>query len=107
MPSGMYGYMRLAADSGGSDEGAAIKEELTAYATREGFTLTQLFVEQVRAGAPAFDCLATALQRGGVHDVIVPSLWHFAQLPGLQMAMRDHIEKEIGARIWIVQGVQP
>jgi hypothetical protein len=35
---------------------------------------------------------------------IVPSLWHFARLPGLQDAMRQHIEFETGARIWVVQG---
>jgi len=102
----MYGYMRLAANSHEGDESEAIKRELTAHAEREGFALEQMFVEQVQAIEPAFDCLTAALRGGGARDVIVPSLWHFARLPGLQKAMRDHIEREIGARIWIVQGVQ-
>jgi hypothetical protein len=102
----MYGYMRLAGNSGEHGECEAIKRELKAYAEREGFALQQMFIEQVQANEPAFDCLTTALQDSGIRDVIVPSLWHFARLPGLQKAMRDHIETEIGARIWIVQGAQ-
>ncbi|WP_223188100.1 hypothetical protein [Streptomyces sp. CBMA29] len=103
----MYGYMRLAANGGVGDEGETIRQELMTHAEREGFTLEQMFVEQVPTYEPAFDCLAAALRGGRVRDVIVPSLWHFARLPGLQRAMRDHIEREIGARIWIVQGVRP
>lgn len=106
MRPGMYGYMRLAANSGADDEGEAITRELTAYAKREGFALEQVFIEQVRANEPAFDRLTAALKGSRVHDVIVPSLWHFARLPGLQKAMCEHIEREIGARVWIVQGVQ-
>ncbi|MFF1422272.1 hypothetical protein [Streptomyces sp. NPDC058280] len=102
----MYGYMRLAATNQEGDEGEAVKQELAAHAESEGFTLERVFIEQVRANEPAFDCLTDALTKSGVRHVIVPSLWHFARLPGLQKAMRDHIEQEIGARIWIVQGAQ-
>lgn len=106
MRLGMYGYMRLTASSQDGEESDAIRRELTAHAEREGFSLTQMFVEQAQEAESAFDRLTSALREGVVRDVIVPSLWHFARLPGLQKAMRDHIEREIGARIWIVQGVQ-
>lgn len=102
----MYGYMRLAANSGGEDEGDSITNELNIYAEREGFTLEHVFIEQACSNEPAFDRLTAALKKSGVHNVIVPSLWHFARLPGLQKAMCDHIEREIGARVWVVQGVQ-
>jgi hypothetical protein len=107
MPPGMYGYMRLAAGSEASSENEVLKAELKGHAEREGFTLEQMFTEQVQADEPAFDRLMEALRAGAVRDVIVPSLWHFARLPNLQKAMREHVEREIGARLWIVQGVRP
>lgn len=106
MPPEMYGYMRLAAGDHASRESAAVQDELTHYAEREGFTLARVFIEQVQADEPAFDRLTTALKESGIRNVLVPSLWHFARLPGLQKAMRDHIEQELGARLWVVQGVQ-
>ena len=45
-----------------------------------------------------------ALQRGEVKHVAVLSLWHFAHLPGVQDAMRQHIQQETGACILVVQG---
>jgi len=45
-----------------------------------------------------------ALKRTDVKNEIVPSLWHFARLPGLQEAMKQCIEMETGARIWLIQG---
>lgn len=101
----MYGYLQLTA-SGADDENRTMQNDLATHAEREGFTLKRTFVEQVHANEPAFDCLTDALKASGVRNVIVPSLWHFARLPGLQAAMREHIEYELGARVWIVQGVQ-
>ncbi|WP_234044835.1 recombinase family protein [Streptomyces adelaidensis] len=100
----MYGYMRLTASDDDNDETETIKRELAAYASREGFTLERLFIERLRANdESAFFTLIDALKNTEVKHVIVPSLWHFARLPGLQAAMCDHIEREIGARLWIVQ----
>jgi hypothetical protein len=100
----IYGYMRIVGDTAIDDEVARIQTELAAYARREGFTLDEVFAEKVSRSEPAFDCLIDALKRNDVRDIIVPSLWHFARLPGLQDAMRQHIEQETGARIWVVQG---
>jgi hypothetical protein len=102
----MYGYMRFAGHSHDEYEGNAVKGELAAYAEREGYTLEQVFIEQAQVKEAAIDRMTAALRMTGVRDVIVPSLWHFARLPGLQKAMCDHIAKEIGARIWVVQGVR-
>lgn len=107
MARAMYGYMRLTAGEDNSDEIQTIERELATHATREGFALERLFVERLGCeDESAFFTLVDALKTTEIKHVIVPSLWHFARLPGLQAAMRDHIEREIGARLWIVQGVQ-
>ncbi|MDQ0776321.1 hypothetical protein QF026_004787 [Streptomyces aurantiacus] len=107
MQPAMYGYMRLTANGDAEDESATIRRELATHAKRQGFTLERVFIERVRAAEePAFFTLIDALKTNEVKHVIVPSLWHFARLPGLQAAMRDHIERELGARLWVVQGVE-
>ncbi|WP_416982935.1 hypothetical protein [Streptomyces sp. T028] len=107
MQPAMYGYMRLAASGDDEDESASIRRELATHAGREGFTLERVFVERLGADEEsAFFTLVDALKTTEIKHVIVPSLWHFARLPGLQAAMRDHIEREIGARLWVVQGVK-
>ncbi|MFC9647923.1 MULTISPECIES: hypothetical protein [unclassified Streptomyces] len=98
--------MRLAASDEYGVEDDALQNEMAAHAEREGFALERIFIERLRSNEPAFDCLTDALRTSRIRDVIVPSLWHFARLPGLQRAMREHIEQEIGARIWIIQGAQ-
>ncbi|WP_234473812.1 MULTISPECIES: hypothetical protein [unclassified Streptomyces] len=103
----MFGYMRLTPSDDSSGEIQTLETELAAHATRQGFALERLFIERLGADdESAFFTLIDALKTTEVKHVIVPSLWHFARLPGLQAAMRDHIEREIGARLWIVQGAQ-
>lgn len=100
----MYGYMRCAAIGDEGDETERIRQELQTYAEREGFLLGHVFAEGVSSSESAFHKLLDTIKRTDVKNVIVPSLWHFARLPGLQNAMRQHIEHETGARIWVVQG---
>ncbi|MGX1367367.1 hypothetical protein RKD19_002726 [Streptomyces canus] len=105
MPPTMFGYMRQLAREDDKDENEAIQGELAAHASREGFTLERLFIERLRADEEsAFFSLVDALKSTDVRHVIVPSLWHFARLPGLQAAMRAHLETELGAKLWVVQG---
>ncbi|WP_405861083.1 recombinase family protein [Streptomyces sp. NBC_01515] len=99
----MFGYMRLAA-SDDPDENSAIEGELRRYTQGEGFELERLFIERLGVSdESAFFALVDALKTTEIKHVIVPSLWHFARLPGLQAAMRDHIEGELGARLWVIQ----
>lgn len=100
----IYGYMRLAAGRVDCDEEARARAELAAYAEREGLTLDQVFIEDIRASESAFHAMLDALRHSEMKNVLVPSLWHFARLPGLQEAMRQHIEQETGARLWVMQG---
>jgi nucleotidyltransferase/DNA polymerase involved in DNA repair len=103
----MYGYVRIADDATIDDEIVRIHRELAEYADREGLALDEVFTEKAATSSPAFHCMRDALKRNGVTNIIVPSLWHFACLPGLQDAMRQHIERETGARVWVVQGQRP
>jgi hypothetical protein len=100
----MYGYMRVVDDNGFDKDVAQIQSELAEYADREGFVLEDVFTEKITRSEPAFRCMLDALERNNVKNIIVPSLWHFACLPGLQGVMCQHIEHETGARIWVVQG---
>ncbi|XHM66160.1 recombinase family protein [Streptomyces nigra] len=103
MRPAMFGYMRLAV-SDDPDENQAVETELRRYTLREGFELERLFIERLDSGdESAFFALTDALKTTDVKRVIVPSLWHFARLPGLQAAMRDHIEGVLGAQLWIIQ----
>ncbi|MER0445989.1 recombinase family protein [Streptomyces sp. NPDC051644] len=102
----IYGYMRLTATDVEGDESERVRRQLATYAEREGFTLDQVFTEHISANESAFQAMLDAIRRTDVKNVIVPSLWHFARLPGLQNAMREHIEQETGARLWVVQGQQ-
>ncbi|MGW1715598.1 recombinase family protein [Streptomyces sp. NPDC002156] len=104
MRPAIYGYMRVVSIEESDDESERVKRELTAYAQREGFALDQVFTENIRCSESAFSVMLDSLKLHDVKDIIVPSLWHFARLPGLQDAMRQHIEQETGARIWVVQG---
>lgn len=103
MKPAIYGYMRVASRDE-HNETERIRRELAEYAEREGFTLDQVFTESIKCSESAFYTMIEALRRHDVKDIIVPSLWHFARLPGLQDAMRQHIEQETGARIWVIQG---
>jgi hypothetical protein len=104
MRPSIYGYMRLAVSSDSPDESERIRVELGAFADREGFALDEVFIERLGATDSAFDVLIERLKTSETRNVLVPSLWHFARLPGLQEAMQQHIQRETGARIWVVQG---
>lgn len=100
----VYGYIRVVGGDDQGDETQRVRHELASYAEREGFALDQVFTESSSCSEPAFYVMLEALKRYNVKNLIVPSLWHFARLPGLQDAMRQHIEQETGARLWVIQG---
>ena len=100
----MYGYLRLVNGVSGVEDTEAARRALAEFAEREGFALAQVFTERLWRSESAFSPLLEAIKRYDVKNVIVQSLWHFSRLPGLQNAMRQHIEQETGARLWIIQG---
>ncbi|ADD41699.1 recombinase family protein [Stackebrandtia nassauensis] len=104
MRPSIYGYMRIVARVSDPEEAERIRRELSEYAYREGFSLCDVFTEDSTCSESGFSAMLDALKESEVRDIIVPSLWHFARLPGLQEAMKHHVEHETGARIWVVQG---
>jgi hypothetical protein len=104
MGAPIYGYMRIATDADYLAETERATAELKAFAEREGFSLKDVFIEHPGAKDLAFDVLIERLKHSETRNVLVPSLWHFARLPGLQEAMQQHIQQETGARLWVVQG---
>lgn len=95
------GYMRLAPDT--SEQAARrLRAELAAGAEREGYTLGEVFIERDAGGSSAFAALIDALTQSKTPVVLVPGMCHFAHLPGLRTAMRNHLERETGARVVII-----
>lgn len=95
-----FGYIRLPA--GASEQSAQdLRRDLADYADRQGYALAEVFAEHESFGSSAFAALIDALKRSRTSIVIVPSLCHFAHLPGLRSAMRDLIEQQTDARVFL------
>jgi len=95
------GYIRLASDI--SEQSARrLQDELAAGAEREGYLLGEVFIEQDRGASSAFAALIDALAQSKTPAVVVLGMCHFAHLPGLRAAMKDHLERETGARVVII-----
>lgn len=95
------GYMRLAPDIP-ERSACRLRDELVASAEREGYTVGEVFVERETGGSSAFAALIDALTQSKTPAVVVPGMCHFAHLPGLRAAMKDHLERETGARVVII-----
>ena len=95
------GYMRLPPDISEQAE-RRLRAELAAGAEREGYTLGEVFIERDVGGSSAFAALIDALTQSETPVVLVPDMCHFAHLPGLRTAMKDHLERETGARVVII-----
>jgi hypothetical protein len=99
----IYAYLRsrqLASDQEDTD----IRHQLTAYAHQEGFTVAEFFVEPPWLSATsALDALVEMIKQTGVRDVVAPNLAHFSQAGRHRELSRKAIERQIGARIWVVE----
>ena len=104
MRPAIYGYLRATAVTLTDGPAERTRRELAEYAEREGFTLDNVFTEQVECSESAFNTMLDALKRGEVRHMVVPSLEHFTHLSGLQDAIRQHVRRETGACIWVVRG---
>ncbi len=99
--SSAFGYVRIAAHA--SEQAVRdMRKDLAAYAEREGYTLTEVFMEREDSGSSEFAALIDAISRSEPPMVVVPSMCHFAHLPGLRIAMKDLIERETGARVLVI-----
>lgn len=99
--SSAFGYARIAAHASAQTV-RDMRNDLAAYAEREGYTLTEVFMEREDSGSSEFAALIDAINHSEPPIVVVPSMCHFAHLPGLQIAMKDLIERETGARVLVI-----
>jgi hypothetical protein len=97
-----FGYMRLAADIP-EQSARHLRDQLATSAEREGYLLVEVFIERDADGTSAFAMLIDALTQSRTTVVLVPDMCHFAHLPGLRTAMKDHLERETGARVVITE----
>lgn len=88
-----YGYVRANLYAN-VDPITAARQELASFADREGFALTDIFVEDEGRHTSAFAELIEAIKANNVRYVITPSLRHLARLPGLRNAIRVQLKGE-------------
>jgi len=97
----VFGYVRIS--SRASEHVIQdLRKEIIDYAEREGYVLTEIFTEHEEFGPSAFAALMDALKRSETAIVVVPGRCHFAHFRTLRAAMRNHIERETGARVIVV-----
>jgi hypothetical protein len=101
MRSSAFGYARIAAHAS-EQEVREMRKDPAAYAEREGYTLTEVFMEREDSGSSEFAALIDEINRSEPPIVVVPSMCHFAHPPYLQIAMKDLIERETGARALVI-----
>lgn len=102
------GYIRLGPSDTPADL-ARMHMESKRFAKREGIALGHTYVEKVDAAgsygwrSSAFCALIDALGYPEVDGIVVPSLQHLAESPGLAEDLRSLIESEIGVRILVLR----
>jgi hypothetical protein len=80
------------------------REELAAFALREGFALGEVFVERdVDRPCSALAALISAARRSGVAAVAVPTTDDLGRLPRVRWLMRYRLEREAGVRVLVVR----
>lgn len=75
---------------------------LAAFAEREGFALSLLFVETRWQRTLALNALTAYCQSHDIRNVIVPSSEHLNHLPTLADLSKDTLQQDIGGQVWLV-----
>jgi hypothetical protein len=71
------------------------------FAEKEGFAFDKTFIEPTSGDSAALDALIEDLRQHDGRDVVVPSLFHLARVPGLPLAA-ERLEWEAGARVLVL-----
>lgn len=95
------GYMLVRGSTTPTEE-AARRQELTARAAEQGLLLQGIFVERDDNPGHAYAELIDALRSSGIRSVLAPAVGHFGQLPGVQRAMVNWIERETSATVLVL-----
>lgn len=80
-----------------------LKQDMTAYAEAEHFTMGHIYVEKRDNWLAAFEGLAESIDRDAVTAVVLPSLLHIIGLGlGTPSTARSLFEQATGARILVL-----
>jgi hypothetical protein len=99
----LFGYQTVRASTP-AEEVAKGREELVAFALREGFALGEVFVERdINRPSSALTALIFAARRSEVAAVAVPTTNDLGRLPRVRWLMRYRLEREAGVRVLVVR----
>ncbi|NKE55380.1 hypothetical protein FXN61_00465 [Lentzea sp. PSKA42] len=79
-----------------------LRRTMAAYASLEGFVLTRVLVDRSFEHTTALAELLAALDDGEARHVLVPALHHFGHFEGVQLAMKELLESQHGARVLVL-----
>lgn len=96
----IYGYLRLLPGLDAAAERRLI-QTLADFAGAQGFTLTEVFVEQRWQHLTALTALTQRCQADGVNNVVVPSPEHLSTMPELCTLAQQDLQTAIGGEVWI------
>jgi hypothetical protein len=99
----LFGYQTVRVSTP-VEEVAKGREEIAAFALREGFALGEVFVERdAHQPSAALSALIAAARRSGVAAVAVPTTADLGRLPRVRWLMRYRLEREAGVRVLVVR----
>jgi len=99
----LFGYQTVRSSTP-AEAVAKGREELAAFAIREGFALGEVFVERdVDRPCSALAALIAAARRSPVAAVAVPTTDDLGRLPRVRWLMRYRLEREAGVRVLVVR----
>jgi hypothetical protein len=95
------GYFRVS-DGAPEEQVKRFRDDVAAYAAREGFTLAEVYNDHYESQTSGFSALVDALERGEARYVIVPAPHHFARSPGIQFAFKEMLERKTGSCVVVM-----
>ena len=93
----LFGYFRVKSDD--SEPALSLRFRIADFADREGFELTNVFVDSALTGHSALTALLVALRSGTVRHVVVPGLDHITRFSYMHGHMRRTLESVTGATV--------
>ncbi|KWX01748.1 hypothetical protein LI90_2780 [Carbonactinospora thermoautotrophica] len=97
----IVGYLRVSTHTT-AEQADRMRREIAEFADREGFTLLEIFMEMETTATSAFAALVDALQCTEARTVVVPAMHHLGRLPGVRLALKELLERQIGAQVLVM-----
>lgn len=85
------------------DDLVRVHHDLVVFAKDRGFALGDVFVETRWQQLTSWIALTERCKRDRVRDVVVPSSEHLSATTALADLMRQEIQTDTGARLWLVE----